>query len=158
MEPDFFSGEQETLSVRALAGYIIERADTPLGGTPLDVSGGFNTPKWTANVTTNYSIGPLALQLQMRHIDASIVNTTWTEGVEVDDNTVASSTWFNGQVGYNGETANGSAWNVSLNVQNLFDRNPPIIASYGSRGGSQTVSDNYDTLGRRYQLSVNYNF
>jgi outer membrane receptor protein involved in Fe transport len=44
---------------------------------------------------------------------------------------------------------------VSFNVQNLFDRNPPIIPSYGSRGGSQTVSDNYDPEGRRYQLSVN---
>jgi outer membrane receptor protein involved in Fe transport len=94
----------------------------------------------------------------MRHIDQSLVNTNWVEGVDVDDNTVPSSTWFNGQVRYDAEMANGSTWNVALNVQNLFDRNPPIIASFGSRGGSQTVSDNYDTLGRRYQLSLNMNF
>jgi outer membrane receptor protein involved in Fe transport len=47
---------------------------------------------------------------------------------------------------------------VTLNVQNLFNKNPPIIASFGSRGGSQLVADDYDTLGRRYQLGLNYNF
>lgn len=158
MEPNFFGNSQENLTVRGLAGYIIERADTPLGGTPNDVSGGFGTPKWTANVTANYSIGPMALQLQMRHVDASLRNTNWVEGVDVDDNTVPSSTWFNGQIGYNGESSNGSAWNVALNVQNLFDRNPPTIASFSSRGGSQTVSDSYDIFGRRYALSFNYSF
>jgi len=96
--------------------------------------------------------------LQARYIDSTLVNTTWREGIEVDDNTVSSSTWFNGQIGYNGELSNGSTWNVSLNVQNLFDRNPPVIANFGNRGGSQTISDNYDAEGRRYQLSMNYNF
>jgi hypothetical protein len=158
IEPNFFDNELESLSVRALAGYVIERADTPLGGVPLDVSGTTGTPEWTANITTNYSIGPLAFQLQMRHIDSARINNTWVEGRDVDDLWAASSTWFNGQVGYNGETSNGSAWNVSLNVQNLFDKNPPIIAAYGSRGGAQNTSDNYDTLGRRYQLSFNYSF
>jgi outer membrane receptor protein involved in Fe transport len=158
LEPNFFDSDIESLTVRALGGYIIERADTPLGGVPRDVSGGFGTPKWTANITTNYSVGPMSFQLQMRHIDQSLRNTTWVEGRDVDDNTVASSTWFNGQIGYNGETSNGANWNVALNVQNLFNRNPPIIASFGSRGGSQLESDNYDTLGRRYQLSVNYTF
>jgi outer membrane receptor protein involved in Fe transport len=164
MEPDFFSSESETLSIRALGGYVIERSDTPLGGTPLDFAGAFgtqgrsSTPEITTNITTNYSVGPFSFQLQARHIDSMLLDVTWVEGRDVDDNTIASSTWFNGQIGYNGETSNGAAWNVTFNVQNLFDRNPPIIASYGSRGGSQTVSDDYDTLGRRYQLSVNYSF
>ena len=157
-EPNFFNSSQENLSIRALAGYIIERADTPLGGVPFDVSGGVGTPKWTANVTTNYSVGPMSFQLQMRHIDASMLNNRWVEGVDIDDNIVASSTWFNGQIGYNGETSNGASWNVSLNVQNILDNDPPIQASFSSRGGSQSVSNNYDTIGRRYALSLNYNF
>ena len=129
-----------------------------VGGVPNDVSGGTGTPKWTANLTTNYSIGPMSYQLQMRHVDASLLNTNWVEGVDVDDNSVPSSTWFNGQVGYNGETSSGAAWTVALNVQNILDRNPPIIASFNSRGGSQTVSDSYDVFGRRYALSFNYSF
>jgi outer membrane receptor protein involved in Fe transport len=157
-EPDLFGDQAESFRIRALAGYVIERADTPLGGTPTDVAGGTNTPKWTASVTSNYAIGPVSLQLQMRHIDSTIRNTTWVEGVDVDDNSVASSTWFNGQVGYNGETSNGSTWTAALNVQNLFDRNPPIIANFGSRAGSQIISNTFDTLGRRYQLSLKYNF
>src|SRR5690606_21063302 len=94
MEPNFFGNEQETLTIRALAGYVIERSDTPLGGVPTDVAGGYNTPKWTANVMTTYGIGSLSFQLTMRHIDSSLVNTTWVEGVDVDDNSVSSSTWF----------------------------------------------------------------
>jgi iron complex outermembrane receptor protein len=157
-EPNFFDSEQESLTVRALAGYLIERADTPFGGTPLDVAGAYTTPEWTSNATVNYGIGPVALQLQMRYIHSGLYNINWVQGVDVDDNEIPSHTWFNGQLAYNGETSNGANWTVALNVQNLFDRNPPIIPGFSSRGGAQNISDNYDTLGRRYQLSVNYNF
>jgi outer membrane receptor protein involved in Fe transport len=47
---------------------------------------------------------------------------------------------------------------VTFAIQNLFNRNPPVIPSFSSRGGSQSVSDAYDAEGRRYQLSVNYSF
>jgi iron complex outermembrane receptor protein len=158
IEPNFFNNASENLSIRALGGYIIERSDTPLGGVPNDISGGVGTPKWTANITTNYSVGPMSFQLQMRHVDSSIMNTRWVEGVDVDDNSVPSSTWFNGQIGYNGETANGASWTVGFNVQNILDRTPPIIASFSSRGGSQNINDSFDVFGRRYALNVNYNF
>lgn len=41
-------GEAETLRLRGLAGYIIERSDTPLGGQPLDQAGWLATPDFTA--------------------------------------------------------------------------------------------------------------
>ncbi len=162
MEPDFFSSEFESLTFRGLAGYVKERSNiaTP-GAAPIDVSGGTGTPEFTALLTSTYSLGPWSLMLQARHIDSTTLGAgagLWVAGVDADDVTVASNTWFNGQIAYNGETASGAAWNVAFNIQNLFDRNPPIQPSYGSRGGSQTVSDNYDVEGRRYQLSVNYNF
>ena len=162
MEPDFFSNEFESLSVRALAGYVTDRSNvaTP-GAVPVQAAGTTGTPEFTALITTNYSLGPWSMMLQARHIDQTTLNAggaMWIAGVDADDVTVASNTWFNGQVAYNGETANGATWNVAFNVQNLFDRNPPIFPSFGSRGGTQTVSDNYDVEGRRYQLSVNYQF
>ncbi|MEY4641718.1 MAG: hypothetical protein RLZZ227_1712, partial [Pseudomonadota bacterium] len=161
-EPDFFSDEFESWTFRGLAGFVTERSNiaTP-GAVPVDVAGGTGTPKFTALLTSTYSLGPWSMMLQARHIDQTKLGgggALWIEGVDVDDVTVASNTWFNGQLSYNGETATGSAWNVALNVQNLFDRNPPVQPSFGSRGGSQTVSDNYDVEGRRYQLSVNYSF
>ena len=47
---------------------------------------------------------------------------------------------------------------MTFNAINLFDREPPVIASFNSRFGTQTVSNDYDVFGRRYQLSLNYNF
>lgn len=162
MEPDFFSSEFESLTFRGLAGYVKERSNiaTP-GAAPVEQSGGTGTPKFTALLTSTYSLGPWSVMLQGRYIDSTTLSAggaLWIAGVDADDVTVASNTWFNGQVAYNGETASGATWNVAFNIQNLFDRNPPIQPSYGSRGGSQTVSDNYDVEGRRYQLSLNYSF
>src|SRR5690606_16530309 len=57
MEPDFFANELETLNFRMLGGYIKERSDTPLGGTPLDQSGWLATPDLTAIATLTYGLG-----------------------------------------------------------------------------------------------------
>jgi alkylation response protein AidB-like acyl-CoA dehydrogenase len=79
-------------------------------------------------------------------------------GVDFDDADIASNAWVNSQLAYNGETSNGASWGVTFAIQNLFNRNPPVIPSFSSRGGSQSVSDAYDAEGRRYNLSVNYSF
>jgi outer membrane receptor protein involved in Fe transport len=157
-EPDFFDSQFESFSIRALAGYIISRTNTSATGSVDDFTGSLGNPEWTANITANYGIGPWSLQLQGRYYDGVLRDRRWTEGVDVDDNTVPSSTWWNGRVAYNGETSGGHTWNVGLNVQNIFNRNPPIIPSFSSRGGSQTTSADYDTFGRRYALNMNYNF
>jgi iron complex outermembrane receptor protein len=170
MEPDFFSNEFESLTFRGLAGYVLERSNVATPGAPaIDQVGAAavgaapGTPEFTALLTSTYSLGPWSLMLQGRYIDSMVLLTgqntaLWIAGVDADDVTVASNTWFNGQIAYSGETTNGSEWSVAFNVQNLFDRNPPIQASFGSRAGSQTISDNYDVEGRRYQLSMNYSF
>ncbi len=156
MEPDFFSAEDESFTIRALAGYIAERSDTPLGGTPLDVSGGLNTPDLTAVLTSNYRVGPWGFMLQGRFQDESIINTNFVEGVDVDKNTVPSYTWWSGMVSYNGETANGANWRVGLNVQNLFDKGPNPVPNVSTRFAIQGLTG--DLYGRRYNLNFNYSF
>jgi outer membrane receptor protein involved in Fe transport len=62
-------------------------------------------------------------------------------------------------LGYRGETVGGAAWRATFNVQNLFDKDPPIIPQAGdSRFGAQAVDNTYDTWGRRYQLGFNFDF
>jgi iron complex outermembrane receptor protein len=157
-EPNFFDSEFENFSVRALAGYIIERVNVSSNGNEDNFEGSLGNPDLTANITATYSVGPWSVQLQGRYYADVLRTRNWVEGRDVDDNTVPSSTWWNGRIGYQGETAGGHTWDLGLNVQNLFDRNPPIIPSFSSRGGSQTVSNDYDVFGRRYALNVNYNF
>jgi outer membrane receptor protein involved in Fe transport len=156
MEPDFFGGEDENFTVRALAGYVAERSDTPLGGTPLDVSGGLQTPDLTGVLTANYRVGPWGFMLQGRFQDESIINTLWTEGVDVDKNTVPSYTWWSGNVSYSGETATGANWRVGLNVQNLFDKGPNPVPNVSTRFAIQGLTG--DLYGRRYNLNFNYSF
>lgn len=165
IEPDFFGNELESFSLRALWGHIIERSSKASAtAASVETTGGQGTPENTATITANYGLGNWNLQLQTRWIDSVRMakigggGVLAISGVDFDDAEIASNAWVNGQLGYTGETSDGSTWGVALSVQNLFDRNPPIIPSFGSRGGSQTVSDTYDAEGRRYQLSVNYSF
>jgi outer membrane receptor protein involved in Fe transport len=129
-----------------------------LGGVPFDISGQLGTPDLTGTATLRYNIGAYNIQLQQRYTAGTIRNMRWVEGVDVDINTVDSANYTNLRLGYDGELANGAAWSIGFNVTNLFDRNPPIIASSSPYGASQTIHNDYDSYGRRYQVSFNMNF
>ncbi|MDR2213634.1 MAG: TonB-dependent receptor [Pseudomonadales bacterium] len=158
MEPDFFAGADERFNLRALAGYLRENSQTNLGGSKLNQAGSGGRPTWTTTISGTYGLGDWDVILRANYFDSVLLNSSWVEGVDVDDNTTASNTVWNLGVGYNGETASGIGWRASFNVTNLFDREPPIIPSFNSRFGTQTVSSSYDIFGRRYQVSLNLNF
>lgn len=160
METNFFDNQDESLSIRALAGYQALNMDVPYGATTgTNLSGSLDSPDLTGNVTVTYNVGPYTAQITQRYIDdIEAVNPQWVEGKDIDDNGVEAAQLTNLRLGYNGETSNGAAWSLALNVNNLLDEAPPRIAGYGLRGGGQVVSDNYDAYGRRYQVSFNMNF
>jgi outer membrane receptor protein involved in Fe transport len=155
---DFFGGTEESLNLRALFGYMEENSQTNLGAAKLEQAGGPGRPTWTATIGGTYNIGPWGATLRGNYYDSVRVNNMWVEGVDVDDNTTASNTTWNASLNYSGETATGSTWRAGFNITNLFDREPPIIPSFSTRFGAQTVSNEYDVFGRRYQLSFNYDF
>lgn len=157
-ETNFFNNQFESVSLRLLGGYTIERSDTPLDGTPRDIAGELEAPDFTMIGTLGYNVGPYGVQLQQRYIADTIRDIDWVEGIDVDDNTVSSGNYTNLRLSYNSETNTGATWNVAFNINNLFDRPPPIVASYGGGGNSQTIPSGYDQYGRRYQLSMNYSF
>lgn len=155
-EVNFFDNEEENISVRMLGGKLLTRDDVSAGGIVSNQLDQYApNPELTANLTTTYSVGPWSFQVQGRHITGGKMNRAWTEGVEVDDNYVASSTWWNGTLRYSSELSNGATWDIGLNVLNLLDTAPPIVAS-GT--GGQSVNNMYDVFGRRYNLSLNMNF
>jgi len=161
MEPNFFGDLPETFSVRSMVGYLSERSTTSAGGIYIDYVGRISTPEYSGLVTFNYNVADFGVMLQSIYNDSTISNggssvttTNWVEGVDVDDNSVASQTIFNLALSYGRELETGGNWRLALNVNNLLDRDPPIIAGTGG----QIISNNYDTYGRRYQLSLNLNF
>jgi outer membrane receptor protein involved in Fe transport len=158
MEPDFFASESESFTLRALTGYLGENSQTNLGAAKLEQAGGPGRPEWTSTITGTYTLGNWDAMLRASYFDEVLVNNMWIEGIDVDDNVTASNTVINAGLGYRADASNGANWRVAFNVINLFDREPPVIASFNSRFGTQTVSNDYDVFGRRYQLSFNYDF
>jgi outer membrane receptor protein involved in Fe transport len=159
VEPDWFTDQDENLNFRLLAGYLIERSNTPLGGTPTDQVGTTGSPELTATGSLSYDVGPYGIQFTQRYVkDTRSGTSTWVVGKDIDRVYVPSANLTNMQLSYRGETGGGAEWRASFNVTNLFDRQPATVASYGTRGGAQGIPANFDELGRRYQISMNVTF
>lgn len=162
-EPNFFPSQEESFNVRAMAGYLSERSTTTAAGIYTNFVTRISTPEYTALATFNYSIANYGVMLQSTYYDSTIsngnnegltgANSNWIEGVDVDDNTVASQTVLNLGLTYRGEMTSGD-WQLGFNVNNLLDRDPPVIAG----AGGQALSNSHEQFGRRYQLSLNVNF
>ena len=154
---DFFSNRAETLNLRLMATKVSLRTTTPYAGVPTSSLGTIGEAELTAFATANYNVGPYSMQLQARHMSDGIININWKEGIDVDRNRVPSFSTWNTRLGYNGETGNGANWGVSLNITNMFNKEPIVIPTAGtSRDG--VLNNNYDEFGRRYSLSFNFSF
>src|SRR5690606_33273296 len=133
MEPDFFAGETESLSLRFLAGKLNENSVT--SASYRDDLGSQQSPEWTATGTLGYDVGPWGVRLIGRYFDETLNNVLWVEGVDVDDNSIASQTIANLVLQYRGETAAGANGGASLDVSNRIDREPPLLPSPTQSGG-----------------------
>ena len=80
------------------------------------------------------------------------------QGVDIDDNHIGSAFYTNLELAYKGEFAGDSTWETYVNVANVFDKSPPLVASWGFTGSTQTNSGLFDIYGRRYALGVRLNF
>lgn len=158
-EVNFFDSDFESVSLRLLGGKVLTREDIEADGTVSDLMDQYTMPSLTFNVTGTYNLGPWSFQLQGRHISSEKLDRTWVEGVDVDDNKVSSSTWWNSTVRYGDEMNNGTRWSVGFNILNIFDSNPPMIPSAsGDQNAGFSTSNQYDIYGRRYNLSMNLEF
>ncbi len=156
LQPNFFSNQDENISFRLFAGKLLENSVTT--AVYRDDLGSISSPEWNATGTLGYSIGDYGVRVIGRYYDSTKINILWTEGVHVDDNTIASQTVWNMVFDYRGETASGGNWVAAFNINNVADRDPSVIPSESLRGGQQGTNGNYDIFGRRYQLSLNYSF
>jgi outer membrane receptor protein involved in Fe transport len=164
-ETDWFSSQSENLSFRFLAGRQLEDSTTVSGGMPLDLSGRYTQPDFTALASVNYRVGAIGIGLQQRYIaesrldNASLTGPNWIEGIDIDDNSVESQLTTDLTLSYDAELANGRAWQAALSITNVFDTDPPVVASFGQRNSAQnTVPNNFDVYGRRYMMNFRYSF
>lgn len=159
-EPDLFAGLSESLSLRFLAGQLIENSTTPLGGTKLELAGATSLPEWTTTTTLGYAVGRWRVNLQHRWIDDTKLNAMWVEGIDVDNNKVDGVDYTNLMISYASDIG-GRRWEAFANILNLFDDHPPPIPTNVGRSipGSTGFSQHRAIApGRRYVVGARFSF
>jgi outer membrane receptor protein involved in Fe transport len=187
-EPNWAANKNESLTFRFLAGRLLEDSNTLLGGAVpdyRDIAGRWFEPDLKLLASVRYDLGPWGINLQERYIpetrldgglgpvqSAGVDNPNWVQwepGMNVgalptgtftiDDNTVQSKAYTDLILSYRAEMRTGHNWEASLSISNVFDVDPPIIASFDTRFSSQTVlPNNFDVYGRRYLANFRYRF
>jgi iron complex outermembrane recepter protein len=150
-------GGNERASIRFLGSYI-DYQNTSTAGTVTSRKGiaTFGTAPWQTNLNASYSRDNLSLSLGTTY-EFGIKQNSRTRNLngvwDVADNSYSTQAIWNGQVGYRFDLDGGFSLNLSLNVNNLFDKQP-----WSDPGNAFTFDGvNGDLLGRRYSLSANFN-
>lgn len=137
------------LKIRGLLTYL-DKYDTALPGTPAlkragDI-GTTGTPRWGGTLSVNYTIEPFDLFVQERFIGSGKIDTM-----------AAPNTFENNHVGAVFYTDVTARWNTPglggqgqffLTINNLFDRQPPIVPTIPYGGYRATNFALYDVIGR----------
>jgi iron complex outermembrane recepter protein len=117
---------------------------------------GIGYQKWIATAMVNMSLGSLDLNANARYIGGGSRNTTYVPGdIAPQFETVGSVTTID--LGARYQLAMEKAPEIYLNIQNVFDKSPPLIPSSALVGG-QTNVGLYDTMGRYFTLGVRLQF
>ncbi|MDR0781928.1 MAG: hypothetical protein LBF16_14805, partial [Pseudomonadales bacterium] len=161
---NFFPGFAESFTFRALGGQLFENSrQAEVGAPKSDIVGSISTPRTTGVLSLKYDIDDFSIGLQERYRGrVARTDKTWTEGVDVDYGWKEIGAYVTTDLnfGYN-RTLRSSTLTLSFNITNLTDKDPPIIPSMpGAQfgGSGQSVSANYDSLGRRYSMGFNLSF
>jgi len=148
-----------SLSARLLATWLNENSTTSLGAAKRDIAGETgdgSLPEFKSTTYLRYAKGPFSLFVQERFIGSGSLDFDDVEGVTIDDNSVDSRYYTDMGVTWGRE---GSSWELFFNVQNLFDRDPPVAASWAQFSGTRVTNDRlFDFYGRRYVIGVDLTF
>ena len=112
---------------------------------------GGDSVKWRGNLNADYSQGPLGLGAEARFIGHGVLRTDWVQGVDIDNNYVPSTWYFDLYGSYSFADSHLQAF---ARVNNVFNRAPLVIAT--SSGGFNP--DIYNVIGRYVSVGLRFNF
>ncbi len=150
-----------TLSARLLATWLNENSTTARGAAKRDVAGETgdgSLPEFKSTTYLRYAKGPFSLFAQERFIGSGTLDFDNVEGVTIDDNSVDSRYYTD--IGFTwGPERAATSWEIFFNVQNLFDRDPPVAASFAQFSGTRITNGRlFDFYGRRYVIGIDLSF
>ncbi len=155
-------GVPGSFDLSALGSYINQQRtfQSQSDGTVININAADTTtaPRWSWNVNFTYNLERLTANLQMRYyspikyattnIGPDDRNYSPSNPLSINQNIWPAAVTFNLHLAYDViQEPDGRDLQVYLNVDNLLDKNPPIIWWYVS---------NYDVVGRYFKLGVRY--
>lgn len=161
------------LSLRATATrYISDYTDTGLS-VPAEAVGenasGGSPPKWLYRLAASYSNDPIVVTLIGRGISAGVYNNSYVEcssgcplstvdNRTINNNHIDGAFYLDANLTYKFSVA-GEESEMFLNVANLFNKDPAIVAS-GPDGSAPSIPATnqslYDLLGRTFRVGVRF--
>ncbi|HEX7238012.1 MAG TPA: TonB-dependent receptor, partial [Gammaproteobacteria bacterium] len=167
---DLFGNRDEALTLRFLAGRLLEDSTTTPGGAPVDLSGQLGEPENRGVATLRYQLGEWGFSWQQRYFGESEINNLTLQYVQfvpgvpvpagrisLDDATVDAKTYTDLTVSYDKDLNNGRGWQLSLAITNANDEDPPVIPAFDQRFSAQTnPANSYDVYGRRFLATFRY--
>jgi outer membrane receptor protein involved in Fe transport len=151
-------GDDASFSIRGIASHVIELSTQIQNQPAVDRAGQVGSsggvPKWQFNIDANLRVGPFSVGAVERIIGAGTYNSTYVEGVDIDDNHLPSVAYTDLTAGYRFDIA-GDEWELYGTINNLFDKDPPREAGQFFVFG--TIPSNsylYDAIGRAYTVGL----
>ncbi len=165
------------VALRVLATHFIKMSRDDGVNTPTDRAGEATRdgpPNWKYMASATYTNDPWSVTLTGRGISAGVLKNTHIECTSgcptstslaktINKNSVAGAFWIDASFNYEflGGDDGDTTMEMFFNVQNLLDKDPPVVTSENSSGtvSFSTYPANprfYDTLGRMFRLGVRF--
>jgi outer membrane receptor protein involved in Fe transport len=162
--PQTFGGQ---LTAKLLATRVLKLTSTTPAGVQdrLGQVSNFNrtagVPKWVGDAFLDYTRGPAHVGLQARFVGPGVFSTILHEGTgpnSVNRNSVPAFLYLNPTASYRFRLHHGGSVELFTAVNNLLDKDPPMIPS-GAAGGINESSTNgqfYDVVGRYLRFGARF--
>lgn len=166
----FDLGSIGNLDVRYLSTHYIKNSTDPRVAPAVDVVGA-TVPRWNHHLTLSYSNQPFTVTLTGRMISSGVLDPTYVvcsnncpvrtasqliNNPTVNDAHQPGAFYLDSSITYDLPGSGKTDFQVYLNIQNLLDRDPPIVpeayAGLVPYFSEQTNPLLYDVLGRTFKL------
>jgi iron complex outermembrane recepter protein len=146
---------RELSTTQAGAAKVDRAGQTGPGGSGGTVSG---VPDWQGTLTVQYERDTFGAAVEERYINHGTYDSTWRQGVDIDNNHVPSVAYTNLQLSYRPLVRDRLTAELYFNITNLMDRDPPRAASFAFTGSTYTNTQLFDIYGRTYTLGAKVEF
>lgn len=148
------SGWSGDMQFRSVLTYTDKRVTSTPGGTTIDTAGqvaGAGTPHWRSSTTIGYSNGPLNLRALFNYVGEGTIDNTFGP-LDISDNQYPAYVYVDLSAQYDLT----ERLQLYAKVENLLDKDPPIIPNNTIVIASTSAANFYDLLGRTYAVGVRY--